>query len=70
MEALLFTAAPRELVLDFEGIAFMDSSGIRTIVELSSRLRDRNGVLVLQSIPETPRRVLEVSGLTEHLEMR
>jgi len=70
MQALLFTAAPRELVLDFQGVTFMDSSGIRTVIELSNQLRDREGVLVLEKVPETPRRVLEVTGLTEHLDLR
>lgn len=66
----LFTAAPRELALDFEGIVFMDSSGIRTIIELSNQLRAREGRLVLDKVPDTPRRVLEVSGLQDYLELR
>jgi anti-anti-sigma regulatory factor len=33
-------------------------------------MRDRGGVLVLESPSEKVRRLLEVTGLTEHLELR
>ncbi len=70
MEAVLFTAEPRELVLDFADVEFMDSSGLRTIIDLSKQMRDREGVLVLESVRPAARQVLEITGLTEHLTLR
>jgi anti-anti-sigma factor len=70
LQALLFTAAPRELVLDFGGVTFMDSSGIRVIIDIHHRQRDRGGVLILASVSDTARQVLDITGLTNHLEFR
>ena len=70
VNATLFTSAPRELVLDFAGVTFMDSAGVRVLIDLHRTQRDRQGILVLQAIPETPRRVLEVTGLTGELDFR
>jgi anti-sigma B factor antagonist len=70
LQALLFTGAPRELVLDFTDVGFMDSSGIRVIIDIHKRQREREGVLVLQSVSPTTRQVLEITGLTSHLDLR
>jgi anti-anti-sigma factor len=70
MQAVIFTAAPAELVLDFSQVGFMDSSGIRTIIELSNQQRARDAKLVLEYVADTARRVLEVTGLTGYLELR
>jgi anti-anti-sigma factor len=70
MQALIFTAAPRQLILDFSGVGFMDSSGLRVIIDIHNQMRDRDAVLVLDAVSPTTRRVLEISGLTEHLEIR
>jgi anti-anti-sigma factor len=70
LQALVFTGAPRELVLDFAGVSFMDSSGIRVIIDMHHQLRDREGLLVLESVSDTARQVLDITGLTNHLEFR
>jgi anti-sigma B factor antagonist len=70
LQALIFTGAPRELVLDFGGVEFMDSSGIRVIIDTQRRLREQDAVLVIESASPITRQVLEVTGLTSHLELR
>jgi anti-sigma B factor antagonist len=70
LQALLFTGAPRELVVDLSGVTFIDSSGLRAVIDIHNQMRDRGGVLVLESPSEKVRRLLEVTGLTEHLELR
>jgi anti-anti-sigma factor len=70
LQTQLFTAAPRELVLDFAGVTFMDSSGIRVIIDIHHQQRDRDGVLILESVSDTARQVLDITGLTSHLEFR
>ncbi len=37
----------REVVIDFKGVPFMDSSGIGEILRLYKLIRDRNGEIVL-----------------------
>jgi anti-anti-sigma factor len=70
LEAVVFTSAPTELILDFRGVSFMDSSGVRTILTLHKAMRDTGGTLALRSVPPTPRRVLEITSLTDHLDIR
>jgi anti-anti-sigma factor len=68
--AALFSATPSELVLDFEQVSFMDSAGVRALISLHHTMRERDGTLVLVNVPATPRRILEVSGLTDRFELR
>jgi anti-sigma B factor antagonist len=70
LEAAVFTGAPTELILDFSGVLFMDSAGVRTILSLHKTMRDAGGVLAICSVPPTPRRVLEITSLTDHLDIR
>jgi anti-anti-sigma factor len=59
---------PGELALDLAGVTFMDSAGVRIIVELHHEQRRRDGRLTLVNVADVPRRVLEISGLTAELE--
>jgi anti-anti-sigma factor len=52
----------RRLTLDLEDLTFIDSSGIRAFVELSSRL-DGSGPLVLTNVSDGVHRLLEIVGL-------
>jgi anti-sigma B factor antagonist len=61
--------APRtgDLLVDISGVTFIDSSGLRVVLELHQNL-DRDGrrlVLVEPSRPVT--RLLELTGLVSHL---
>jgi anti-anti-sigma factor len=51
------------LVVDLEGVSFMDSSGIRTIVAARKRVLDDGGDLQLRAPQAHVRRVLEITGL-------
>ena len=70
LQTVLFTAAPKELVLDFSGVTFMDSAGLRVIIDVHNEIRRSDGLLVLEKISGAPAQLLEVTGLTGHLEMR
>jgi stage II sporulation protein AA (anti-sigma F factor antagonist) len=60
----------RRVVLDLAQITFLDSSGLRTLVAANEALRARAAELVLQAPTSNIRRVLEVTGLTELIELR
>jgi anti-sigma B factor antagonist len=57
------------IVLDLRAVSFMDSTGIRMLVAADRRNRERGAALVIvQGTPQI-RRLFELSGLTQHLEL-
>lgn len=55
--------APTTLVLDLAGVAFLDSSGIGTLVELRNVAGDTGGEVVLRRPSVRTRRLLEITAL-------
>ncbi|MDQ3991642.1 MAG: STAS domain-containing protein [Actinomycetota bacterium] len=53
-----------DLTLDVSALEFMDSSGLRAILQAAQKLGTR-GTLVLASPPEAIRRLLDVSGVAD-----
>ena len=58
-----------ELRLGCAGLEFVDSSGVQVLVAAHTRLRDGGGRLVLESPSSALRRVLEITGLADELEL-
>jgi|SRR5689334_15039704 len=54
--------ACKRLTLDLEDVTFLDSSGIRALVQLAGRL-DGSAPLVLTNVPDGVRRLLDIVGL-------
>lgn len=50
-----------ELVLDFAGVDFMDSSGIGFILGRMQKMEDRNGRMILKNAPLQVERVLQIA---------
>ena len=50
-------------VIDFAGVSYLSSLGIRSLVSLETRLKARDGGLVLAGLAPLVRRVLEISRL-------
>jgi anti-anti-sigma factor len=62
-------AADGTVVIDLGAVTFMDSSGVRILV-LQHRRRDATGDrLVLANLSRSVRRVLEVAGVLEYLDV-
>jgi anti-sigma B factor antagonist len=55
------------VVLDLSAVSFLDSSGLRSIVRASRALAERDGQLTCAGLSGAASRVLEISGLLEHL---
>jgi anti-anti-sigma factor len=53
------------LVLDLEGVGFVDSTGIGAFVELAADAEDQGATFEIRSPPARVRRLLEVTGLSE-----
>ncbi len=63
------TDATTSLVLDVAGLEFIDSSGLRVIISAHKVMDDRGGRLVLRAPTENTRRLLEITGLTDHVDL-
>ena len=55
-----------DLVFDLSETKFLDSSGLRAILTAQRRLADRDGRLALRAPSEPVRRLLDITGLTDH----
>jgi anti-sigma B factor antagonist len=55
-----------DLVFDLSATRFLDSSGLRAILTAQRRLTDSQGRLALRAPSEPVRRLLDITGLTDH----
>jgi len=55
------------LVLDVAGLRFIDSSGLRVIIGAHKAMTARSGRLVLRDPTDTTRRLLDITGLADHI---
>lgn len=63
LDLAIDAALPRNLVLDMEGVTFMDSSGIAVILKAYRRMQHLNGSMLLCHVPGQARRVLDAAGI-------
>ena len=62
-------ALPLQLVLDFGGVTFMDSSGIAVVMRARSRMQQLGGRLKLRSTAHQVRKVFDAAGISRLVEM-
>jgi anti-sigma B factor antagonist len=55
------------VTLDLTDVAFLDSTGLRSIVRASNLLAEHDGRLVVAGLSGAAQRVLEISGLIDRL---
>jgi len=60
-------SATTEVVLDVAGLSFIDSSGLRVIIAAHKDMEGRGGRLILRSPTATTRRLLDITGLADHI---
>jgi anti-anti-sigma factor len=56
---------PEELVIDLRGVEFMDSNGVRLLIETNERARSEGFSFGISLDGEQPTRVLELVGMTD-----
>lgn len=66
-ERLNTVAAASLITLDMAGISFIDSSGLRVLLEHHQRLEAGQGRLELVNVSAQVDRLIEISGLEGHL---
>lgn len=61
--------AAGDVDLDLRAVDFMDSSGLRVLIDAHQRCVATGSRLVLHEPSRSVRRIIEVSGLAEHLNL-
>ena len=61
---------PRECVLDFHQVSFMDSSGIAVVINALRCMTKMNGKLSVTGLNPQPLRVFRVSGIERLIEVK
>ena len=56
-----------DVVLDLEGVTFMDSSGLQCVIDATRHLRANDGDLTLRRPGPAIRRLIEITGLGTYL---
>ena len=54
---------PSTCILDFRDVTFMDSSGIAIVINTVRRMRELDGHVKLQNVPQQPMKVLKAAGV-------
>ena len=54
---------PASCVLDFQGVSFMDSSGIAVVLNTRRRMAELGGTVCLQNVAQQPMKVLTAAGI-------
>ena len=61
---------PKECILDFQQVTFMDSSGIAVVINALRCMTRMNGKLVVTGLSAQPMRVFRVSGIDRLVEIK
>ncbi len=65
IDSSVLQGKPQELILDFSGVNFMDSSGIGLVMGRYKLINELGGALRLIGLSKSTRKVMEVSGLNK-----
>ncbi len=55
-------AGERQLVVDFEGVSYISSVGLRALLVAARRMREARGTLVLCAMGDAVRQVFDLAG--------
>lgn len=69
VDAAIADAVVTRVVLDLRGVNFLDSSGLRVFVTTREALAERGGNLVLRNASANIRRLLDITGLGEVIDV-
>lgn len=70
LERELDMALPLQLVLDFGGVSFMDSSGIAVVLRARQRMTALGGSVAVQRVPPQAKKVFDAAGISRLVTMR
>lgn len=56
------SAGERRVVVDFSGVEYISSAGLRVMLALAKRLKDARGEVAICALPEPVRQVFSLAG--------
>lgn len=59
-----------DIVIGLADVTFMDSSGLRVLIDLQQRVDESSSRLILEAPSQSVIRLLEVAGLSDHFSIR
>ena len=59
----------QQLVLDLDDVAFIDSSGLRTLIMATRRARQHDSKVQLRNVGTAVRRMLDITGTADQFEI-
>ncbi len=65
----LATAPEPRLLVDFSGIDFVSSAGLRVVLTLLKRVKSANGKLALCAVQAPVKEILDITGFTPMLDV-
>ena len=65
--AAAIDAAGPDVTIDLSGVEFIDSSGLRVLIDAHQRLADDGGGLTIAAPSEAVTRLFEISGVDDYL---
>ena len=68
--AEVIESEPSRVLLEFRDVSFLDSSGIRVLVQARRSLEATGTPLVMDGISAAAKTVLEISGLADLVDLR
>ena len=68
VEALVTGSEPR-LVVDFAGVEFVSSAGLRAVLALVKKVKNVHGALALCAVQPAVREVLEITGFASMIDI-
>jgi len=60
---------PKECILDFEQVSFMDSSGIAVVLRTQRKMLSVGGTLAVCSVPMQAKKVFDAAGINRLVNM-
>ena len=63
LEREIEATLPAELVLDFSGVTFMDSSGIAVLLRAQRSVQNLGGSVIVCRVPRQAKRVMDAAGI-------
>ena len=57
------------ITLDMSGVTFMDSSGLRALVDLAGRAGDAGSSIAVRAPSRSVAKIIEISGLTDIIDL-
>jgi anti-anti-sigma factor len=58
----LVSGGERRIVVDFSGVEYISSAGLRVMLALAKRLKDTRGAVAICALPEPVRQVFSLAG--------